>query len=81
MQTDYAGPTVEVIDPQTGEIRQAQIFVAVLAASSQTAMAEKWQRVCTGQFRAEGVPGDHYTLFTEPALSRVVAAIEETLGS
>jgi hypothetical protein len=22
-QTDYAGPTVEVIDPQTGEIRQA----------------------------------------------------------
>ncbi|MCP1907475.1 transposase [Bradyrhizobium sp. USDA 4524] len=34
MQTDYAGPTVEVIDPQTGEIRQAQIFVAVLGASS-----------------------------------------------
>ena len=36
MQTDYAGPTVEVIDPQTGEIRQAQIFVAVLGASSLT---------------------------------------------
>ena len=30
MQTDYAGQTVEVIDPQTGEVRQAQIFVAVL---------------------------------------------------
>ena len=36
MQTDYAGQTVEVIDPQTGEVRQAQIFVAVLGASSLT---------------------------------------------
>lgn len=25
MQTDYAGPTVEVTDPQTGEIRQAHL--------------------------------------------------------
>ena len=33
---DYAGQTVEVIDPKTGEIRQAQIFVAVLGASSLT---------------------------------------------
>jgi amino acid adenylation domain-containing protein len=55
--------------------------VTVLAASSRTAMEEKWQRVCTGPFRSEGMPGDHYTLFTKPALSRVVAAIEETLGS
>ena len=31
---DYAGPTVPIIDPQTGEIRQAQVFVAVLGASS-----------------------------------------------
>jgi transposase len=36
MQTDYAGQTVEVIDPKTGEVRQAQIFVAVLGASSLT---------------------------------------------
>ena len=55
--------------------------VTVLAASSRTAMEERWQRVCTGPFRSEGVPGDHYTLFAEPALSRVVAAIEETLAS
>lgn len=55
--------------------------VMVLAASSHTAMAERWQRVCTGSFRAESVPGDHYTLFTKPALSRVVAAIEDTLAS
>jgi transposase len=27
---DYAGQTMPVIDPRTGEIRSAQIFVAVL---------------------------------------------------
>ncbi|MGY3614180.1 hypothetical protein ACVJGD_000376 [Bradyrhizobium sp. USDA 10063] len=56
MQTDYAGPTVEVIDPQTGEIRQAQIFVAVLGASSLTfAMGSFGQRLpdwIEGQTRA-----------------------------
>jgi transposase len=33
---DYAGPTVPVIDADTGEIRPASIFVAVLGASSYT---------------------------------------------
>lgn len=33
---DYAGQTVDVIDPHTGEIRTAQIFVAVLGASNYT---------------------------------------------
>ena len=33
---DYAGHTVEVIDPQTGEVTDAQIFVAVLGASNYT---------------------------------------------
>ena len=33
---DYAGQTVPVTDPQTGEIRPAQIFVAVLGASNYT---------------------------------------------
>jgi len=33
---DYAGQTVPVIDPLTGEIRCAQIFVAVLGASNYT---------------------------------------------
>jgi site-specific recombinase XerC len=27
---DYAGQTVPVTDPKTGEVRQAQVFVAVL---------------------------------------------------
>jgi transposase len=33
---DYAGDTVPLVDPQTGEITPAQIFVAVLGASSYT---------------------------------------------
>jgi transposase len=33
---DYAGDTVPLIDPATGEIRRAQIFVAVLGASNYT---------------------------------------------
>ena len=36
MQTDYAGHTVPIIDPTTGAIHNAQIFVAVLPASSLT---------------------------------------------
>ncbi|WP_052863959.1 non-ribosomal peptide synthetase [Streptomyces niger] len=55
--------------------------VTVLTASPHLAMEEQWRAVCTGPFRAESVPGDHYTLFTEPALSRVVAAIEQTLAT
>ena len=33
---DYAGQTVELIDASTGEIRYAQVFVAVLGASNYT---------------------------------------------
>jgi len=33
---DYAGQTLPIIDPATGEISQAQIFVAVLGASNYT---------------------------------------------
>lgn len=33
---DYAGQTVPLIDPHSGEIRQAHIFVAVLGASNYT---------------------------------------------
>lgn len=39
---DYAGPTVPVVKPSTGEIRQAQIFVAVLGASSYTYAEASW---------------------------------------
>lgn len=31
---DYAGPTVGIVNPDTGELRRAHIFVAVLGASN-----------------------------------------------
>src|SRR3954452_12538608 len=33
---DYAGQTVDLVDPGTGEVRPAQIFVAVMGASNYT---------------------------------------------
>ena len=41
---DYAGQTVPVIDPETGEVRQAQIFVAVLGASNYTYAEAQWSQ-------------------------------------
>jgi transposase len=39
---DYAGQTAEVVDAETGELRQAQIFVAVLGASNYTYAEATW---------------------------------------
>ena len=39
---DYAGQTAEVIDGATGEVRRAQIFVAVLGASNFTYAEARW---------------------------------------
>ena len=39
---DYAGHTVPVVDPETGEIRQAQIFLGVLGASNFTFAEATW---------------------------------------
>jgi len=39
---DYAGHTVDVIDPTTGEVRTAQLFVATLGASSYTFAEATW---------------------------------------
>jgi transposase len=44
MYVDHAGPTVAVIDPESGEIREASIFVAVLGASSYTYAEATWTR-------------------------------------
>lgn len=41
---DYAGHTVPVIDTRTGEIKQAQIFVAVLGASNYTYAEATWSQ-------------------------------------
>ncbi len=39
---DYAGQTAPVIDRETGEVRQAQIFVATLGASNYTYAEATW---------------------------------------
>ena len=56
MQTDYAGQTVPVIDPVTGVIHAAQIFVAVLGASNLTyafaSLSQKLPDWIEGQVRA-----------------------------
>ena len=39
---DYCGQTMPVVDPSTGEVRQAQVFVAVLAASNYTFAEASW---------------------------------------
>ena len=41
---DYAGQTVPVVDALTGEIRRAQVFVAVLGASNYTYACATWQQ-------------------------------------
>jgi transposase len=46
LQSYYAGQTIPLIDPRSGEVHPAQIFVAVLGASSYTfAMASLSQRL------------------------------------
>lgn len=42
--TDYAGQTVPVVDRATGEVRQVNIFVAVLGASNYTYAEASWSQ-------------------------------------
>jgi transposase len=39
---DWAGDTVPIIDPMTGEVHAAHLFVAVLGASSYTSAEARW---------------------------------------
>lgn len=41
---DYCGPTVPIVDRTTGELCQAQVFVAVLGASSYTYAEATWSQ-------------------------------------
>jgi transposase len=44
MFVDYAGQTVGIVDRQTGEEREAQIFVAVLGASNYSFSCASWDQ-------------------------------------
>lgn len=39
---DYAGPTIPVVDAETGEIHEAQVFVGTLGASNHTYVEATW---------------------------------------
>jgi transposase len=41
---DYAGPTIPVVDAETGEVKAAQLFVAVLGASNYTYAEAAWSQ-------------------------------------
>ena len=41
---DYCGPTVAIVNPDTGEFKKAQIFVAVLGASNYTFAQASWSQ-------------------------------------
>lgn len=41
---DYCGPTMAIVNPDTGEMRSAQIFVAVLGASNYTFACASWSQ-------------------------------------
>lgn len=41
---DYAGHTLTVVDPETGESRQAEVFVATLGASNYTFVDVTWSQ-------------------------------------
>lgn len=56
---DYAGQTVPVVDPETGEVREAQVFVGVLSASNYTYAEATW---------SQGLPdwiGSHVRMFAD----------------
>jgi transposase len=44
MFVDYAGQTIPVIDSKTGEVREAEVFVVVLGASSYTYAEAQWHQ-------------------------------------
>src|SRR5260370_1439941 len=51
---DYAGQTVELVDGRTGEVRIAQVFVAVLGASSYTYAEATWTQTLPDWIGAHG---------------------------
>ena len=41
---DYSGVTMDIIDPETNQIRSAEIFVGVLGASKDTFSEATWSQ-------------------------------------
>jgi len=43
---DYSGKKIAIVDPRTGEIREAELFIAVVGASSFTYAGRRGRRRC-----------------------------------
>ncbi|MEZ7972528.1 MAG: DDE-type integrase/transposase/recombinase, partial [Pseudomonadales bacterium] len=41
---DYCGPTMDIVNPDTGEVRTAQLFVATWGASNYTYAEATWSQ-------------------------------------
>jgi len=41
---DYCGPTLDIVNPETGEYRTVQVFVAVMGASNYTYAEATWSQ-------------------------------------
>ena len=51
---DYSGKKVPIVDPATGVVREAEIFVAVLGASSLTYAEATWSQALPDWIGAHG---------------------------
>src|ERR1700726_1104480 len=88
---DWAGGTVPIIDPMTGEVQEAHLFVAVLGASSYTYAEARWSETLPDWIGAHvntfdflggapkaGVPDNLKAGITKP--SRYKAKVEAAVG-
>lgn len=73
---DYAGQTVPVVNRLSGEIREAQIFIATLGASNFTYAEATWTQTlpdwCASHVRALGYIGSSPELFVPDNLKSAV---------
>lgn len=60
MFVDYAGQTVPIYDRDTGKIRQAQIFIAVLGASNYTYAEASWDQGLSSWINAHIRAFEHF---------------------
>jgi len=71
---DYAGHTVDVIDPTTGEVRTAQLFVATLGALQRDNLDESVEGLKRDKTRPSRVP----PLPMETRLKVITKTVQET---
>ena len=65
---DYSGKTIAIVERETGEVRPAQLFIAVLGASNYTYAAVSWTKALPDWISAhvqmfafvQGCPGSSY---------------------